>query len=193
MKWFLIFYFLLPLNLFAEEFSKSFGDWTTIVTIDDFTDKKDIHIFSYDEEKNAFSIQYREPDQYIYQILLDSIDKDCLVDDDSSIDVLFRVDKNEVLELPMAPKLFDRTKWIIDADEILKRVLRDRYILYQKEMAEGQILRIRIDNTADLECSYSIDIAFNLENFDEAVKPLYNEISDHLDFYTLTEHLENID
>lgn len=193
MKTLLALLLLIPINLLGEELRKNFGDWTTIETIDDFTDKKDIHIYSRDEEKNAFSILYREPSGYYYQILLDSIDKDCLSDDDSSIDVLFRVDKNEVLELPMAPKLFDRTEWIIDADEILKRDLRDSYILYQKEMAEGQILRIRIDNTADLECSYSIDIAFNLENFDEAVKPLYNEISDHLDFYTLTEHLENID
>ena len=193
MKWFLIFCFLLPLNLIGEEFRKSFGDWTTIVTIDDFTDKKDIHVYSRDDEKNAFSIIYKEPELYVYQILVDSIEEECLTEDTSFIDILFRVDKNEVLELPMKPTSYDRTEWQIDADEILKRDLRDRYILYQKEMAEGQMLRIRIDNTADIECGYSIDIAFNLENFDEAVKPLYNEISDHLDFYTLTEHLENID
>ena len=193
MKRFLIFCFLLPLNLIGEEFRKSFGDWTTIVTIDDFTDKKDIHVYSRDDEKNAFSIIYKEPELYVYQILVDSIEEECLTEDTSFIDILFRVDKNEVLELPMKPTSYDRTEWQIDADEILKRDLRDRYILYQKEMAEGQMLRIRIDNTADIECGYSIDIAFNLENFDEAVKPLYNEISDHLDFYTLTEYLENID
>ena len=62
MKWFLIFCFLLPLNLIGEEFRKSFGDWTTIVTIDDFTDKKDIHVYSRDDEKNAFSIIYKEPE-----------------------------------------------------------------------------------------------------------------------------------
>ena len=193
MKRFLIFCFLLPLNLIGEEFRKSFGDWTTIVTIDDFTDKKDIHVYSRDDEKNAFSIIYKEPELYVYQILVDSIEEECLTEDTSFIDILFRVDKNEVLELPMKPTSYDRTEWQIDADEILKRDLRDRYILYQKEMAEGQMLRIRIDNTADIECGYSIDIAFNLENFDEAVKPLYYEISDHLDFYTLTEYLENID
>ena len=192
MKWFLIFCFLLPLNLIGEEFRKSFGDWTTIVTIDDFTDKKDIHVYSRDDEKNAFSIIYKEPELYVYQILVDSIEEECLTEDTSFIDILFRVDKNEVLELPMRPKLYNRTEWIIDADEILKRNLRNRYILYQKEMAEGQILRIRIDNS-EFDCSYSIDLAFDLDNFDKAIKPLYNEISDHLDFYTLTEYLNNND
>ena len=57
-------------------------------------------------------------------------------------------------------------------------------------MAEGQILKIRIDNS-EFDCSYSIDLAFDLDNFDKAIKPLYNEISDHLDFYTLTEYLNN--
>tara|TARA_B100001059_G_scaffold215812_1_gene233668 strand:+ start:757 stop:1281 length:525 start_codon:yes stop_codon:yes gene_type:complete len=164
MKWFLIFCFLLPLNLYAERDVKKHDDWFDTLDIDDFTDEKVFTVWRWDEDKtNKFSIGYTPNGAYLYLIAINY--PYCNFYNDKTTDVLFRVDKNKVFTIPMrkSPQGLFET----DPYEIRDRDMWPDYINYQEKMAKGDILRIRVN---DESCKK--DLKFDLQGFDEAIKRL---------------------
>lgn len=171
---FLIFFFLVPLNLFAERDEQKYDRWNDVIDIDDFTDEKVYTVWSSTRSGfGHFGIGYTPNGAYLYtvNITIGSVvdDHPCRSSHDDKIEVLFRVDKNKVFLLPMKKSSYGLFE--TDPYEIGDRDMWIDYIYYQEEMAKGDILRIRI---RDKECN--IDLEFPLKGFDEAIKRLRDEL-----------------
>ena len=176
MKTLLTLLLLIPSLSWGEEIKRNFGSWQTIIETDDFTDEIKILVGSWDkEEKSIFYVGFIEPSLYDFIIRIPS-DEGCLSIHSETTDVLFRVDKNEVLTLPMIKQ--EEGNYIVNGGEVIKRRLAYTWLFYPDEIANGEILRIRIDDE-NIDCK--IDLAFDLKHFEKAIKPLRDEMSAYID------------
>jgi hypothetical protein len=187
MKTLLALLILIPFNLFAEQSKTYYGKWTEHIHIDDFTDVKVILVESADDEKkNFFTIRKRDDEYPDYAISLPTIPA-CIIEHKFSIDVIFRVDKNKVFTLPMVkqindPRIYQTNYDTLSSDGVLFR----NYFSYLDELRKGKILKIRID---DPHSGCKKDLTFKLKNFDKAIRNLYNEASDLINFSIIDKEL----
>ena len=101
MRYLLILCLFIPLNLLGESVTERYGNWYEITVIDDFTDEKKITVSSYDEEiENAFYVIRRGDQNFDFLVSVKPIEE-CAIYHDNNVFMLFRVDKNKLLELPM--------------------------------------------------------------------------------------------
>lgn len=155
---------LIPINLFSKAPEKK-SDWFYEIREDAFTDEKH-HIALTYNSYNTFGIYHIEPESYSWFIDIDGIN--CKSKSKSPIQVLFRVDKNEVVSVYMVPKDDYRGELIWDInnkknDELL-------LLMYPFELAEGNIVRMRIN---DDKCNYQKDLEFSLHGFKKIYKPIF--------------------
>ena len=194
MKWFLILCFLLPLNLFAEQYEERVGNWVELINIDDFTDEMWITVTTIDrdEEDVSFAVRWFDGNVVDYAFRIKS-DKNCTKYHEGSTNVLFRVDKNELFEMRMIKQsgeksdiyMVDFKNWITansDGETTVK------YLTYINELIEGKVLRIRV-NDSNNNCKK--DLTFELKEFDKAIKNLSNEISHLTNTAEIQEFLNN--
>lgn len=181
---------LIPLNLISETSNYRYGDWMEQREIDDFTDEKSILIFSADfQEKDSFAIRWFEG-RY-FQFLVGIIEKEkCKGFIPYTYPMLFRVDKNKLLELPMK-KIDEERPYLygVDFDELIEEgeeIKLANYIKYIEEMKKGEILRIRVDDKSN---GCKKDLAFELEGFDKAVKKLSDEMASFINLAIIEEEL----
>lgn len=190
MKWFLIFWFLLPLNLFSEQFEKWYGNWKEEVHIDDFTDEKQIIVAATDlEKKDVFMIRLREGQTFDFIVNVNSVEE-CKTYHDITTWMLFRVDKNKFLELPM--KRFDKERplfYSVDFEVLqIEKKIMDFYI-YLEEMKKGKTFRVRVKDT-NYGCFK--DLTFDLKKFDKAIKQLSDEASYFVNYAIIQKELDKI-
>ena len=190
MKTLLALLLLIPLNLISEISTERYGDWLETREIDDFTDEKSIWIVSADfEEKDSFAIRWHEKRYFQFLVGIKE-DEKCKGFIPYTYPMLFRVDKNKLLELPMK-KIDEERPYLygVDFDELLKEseeLKRANYIKYIEEMKKGKIFRIRVDDKSN---GCKKDLAFDLEGFNKAVKKLSDEMASFINLAIIDEEL----
>ena len=195
MKIFLALLFLVPFNLFAEQFEKKFGKWIELINIDDFTDKKWITVTTANKDKDAFTVRWFEGNIFDLAFIITS-DEKCKKYHESSTTVLFRVDKNEVFEMQMIKQpgeksdiyMIDFKNWMKSGEGSADVPTEIRYVTYLDELKKGKTLRIRVsDNNNDCYKDLTID----LKNFDKAIKNLSDEVMGITSIAEIQEFLED--
>ena len=192
MKTILALLLLFPLILFSEEFQKRFGLWTELIYIDDFTDKKSITVFT-PTENDYFAVRWQEGNIFDFAFEINS-DKKCKKYHEASTTVLFRVDKNELFEMQMIKQpgeefenyMIDFNNWIAVGEGTADVETKISYLKYLNELKKGKILRIRVSDS-NIDC-YK-DLAIDLENFDKAIKNLYDENSNIINSAEISDFL----
>tara|TARA_A100001015_G_scaffold260276_1_gene304843 strand:+ start:335 stop:913 length:579 start_codon:yes stop_codon:yes gene_type:complete len=190
MKTLLALLLLIPLNLVSKDILNNYGNWIELITIDDFTDKKSIIVTTEEYETyDNFAIRWSEG-KYIEFIVGLKKEGKCEGFIPNTYPMLFRVDKNKLLELPM--KKYDEERpylYGVDFEELLKEgeeIRRNNYIKYIEEIKKGKILRIRVDDKSN---GCKKDLAFNLKDFDKAIKNISDEMASFINLAIIEEEL----
>ena len=185
---FLIFCLLMPLNIFGDSITKEYGKWYENTVIDDFTDEKSIVVLSYDEEeKNTFAVKRKGTQWFDFMVNVKSI-KECAIFHDITIFMLFRVDKNTVLELPMVKFNEENPQMYGVNFEILQTQKNDReYLVYLEEMKKGKTFKIRIDDNNN---GCKKDLTFDLNDFDKAIKQISDDVAKYTNLLIIQNELD---
>tara|TARA_A100001011_G_C14206051_1_gene797820 strand:+ start:134 stop:724 length:591 start_codon:yes stop_codon:yes gene_type:complete len=194
MRYLLILCLFIPLNLLGESVTERYGNWYEITVIDDFTDEKKITVSSYDEEiENAFYVIRRGDQNFDFLVSVKPIEE-CAIYHDNNVFMLFRVDKNKLLELPMI-KYDEENSHIYGVNfEILLNQRNEKksedFIIYLEEMKKGKTLKIRIN---DKNNGCKKDLTFDLNEFDKAINQLSDDIAKFTNFIIIQNELDKIE
>ena len=185
---FLIFCLIIPLDIFGESITKEYGKWYENTVIDDFTDEKSIVVLSYDEEeKNTFVVKMREGQWFDFRVSVKSVEE-CAIFHDITIFMLFRVDKNTVLELPMVKYNKENPQSYGVNFELLQIQKKKReYLVYLEEMKKGKTFKIRIDDNNN---GCKKDLTFDLNDFDKAIKQISDDVAKYTNLLIIQNELD---
>ena len=187
MRYLLIFCLIIPLNIFGESITKEYGKWYENTDIDDFTDEKSIVVLSFDEEQNTFAVRRKGTQWFDFRVSVRSV-KECTIFHDINTFMLFRVDKNTVLELPMVkfnkdvPEMYGVNFEILQAQNNYRE-----YLVYLEEMKKGKTFKIRVDDNNN---GCKKDLTFDLNDFDKAIKQISDDVAKYTNFLMLLDELD---